>query len=118
MQPRQNGKIIVPRNFGDALGRRRNEVAGVVSARFTRITTSNQIANSLIARSLGDLAALTTVGERGNTIMAGIPWFATLFGRDSIITALSVLPFFPGAGSGSDSHAGLAAGHREQRSAR
>jgi glycogen debranching enzyme len=98
-QPRQNGKIIVPRNFGDALESRRHEVAGVVSG-FTRITTSNQIANTLIARSLGDLATLTTAKERGDTIMAGIPWFATLFGRDSIITALSVLPFFPELAAG------------------
>jgi glycogen debranching enzyme len=98
-QPRSNGKIVVPSAFGDALERRRREVAGVASG-FTRITTSNQITNSLIERSLGDLAALTTVTERGNSIMAGIPWFATLFGRDSIITALSVLPFFPELAAG------------------
>ena len=98
-QPRANGKIVVPRAFGDALERRRREV-GAVASGFTRITTSNQITNSLIERSLGDLAALTTVSERGNSIMAGIPWFATLFGRDSIITALSVLPFFPELAAG------------------
>ncbi len=98
-QPRANGQIVVPCSFGDALARRQHEV-GAIAAGFTRITTSNQIANSLIARSLGDLAALTTVSERGDTIMAGIPWFATLFGRDSIITALSVLPFFPELAAG------------------
>jgi len=96
---RSNGKIVVPRNFGDALHIRRHEVTDVASG-FTRITTSNQIANSLIARSLGDLAALTSVNESGNIIMAGIPWFATLFGRDSIITALSVLAFFPELAAG------------------
>ncbi len=98
-QPRSNGKIVVPRNFADALKSRRREIEGVVSG-FTRITTSNQIANSLIARSMGDLAALTTASQRGHTIMAGIPWFATLFGRDSILTAFSVLPFFPDLAAG------------------
>jgi glycogen debranching enzyme len=96
---RSNGIIAVPRTFGDALERRQREV-GEVASGFTRITTSNQITNSLIERSLGDLAALTTVSDRGNSIMAGIPWFATLFGRDSIITALSVLPFFPELAAG------------------
>ena len=55
----------MPRAFGDALQRRRREV-GEVASGFTRITTSSQIANSLIERSLGDLAALTTVNERGH----------------------------------------------------
>ena len=99
-QPSSNGGIAAPpRAFGEALQRRRREV-GEVASGFTRITTSNQITNSLIERSLGDLAALTTVNERGDSIMAGIPWFATLFGRDSIITALSVLPFFPQLAAG------------------
>ncbi|HXN85921.1 MAG TPA: glycogen debranching N-terminal domain-containing protein, partial [Candidatus Binataceae bacterium] len=97
--PRPNGKIIVPRSFGDALVQRRAEVSEVTS-QFTRITSSNQLTNTLLERSLGDLAALTTATERGHYIMAGIPWFATLFGRDSIITALSVLPFFPEIGAG------------------
>jgi glycogen debranching enzyme len=97
--PRSNGKIVVPRDFADALKRRRNEIDAVIGG-FTRITTSNQVANTLIAKSLGDLAALTTANQSGHTIMAGIPWFATLFGRDSIITAFSVLPFFPDLAAG------------------
>ena len=33
-------------------------------------------------------------------IAAGIPWFMTLFGRDSLITAYQALPFFPDAARG------------------
>ncbi|WP_406040327.1 amylo-alpha-1,6-glucosidase [Micromonospora sp. NBC_00898] len=48
-------------------------------------------------RSLNDLAALRyesiTLGVR--LLAAGLPWFMTLFGRDSILTSLQVLPFLP-----------------------
>ncbi|MEH1027817.1 glycogen debranching N-terminal domain-containing protein [Micromonospora profundi] len=47
--------------------------------------------------SLNDLAALRyesiTLGVR--LIAAGLPWFMTLFGRDSIFTSLQVVPFLP-----------------------
>jgi glycogen debranching enzyme len=49
-------------------------------------------------RSLVDLAALRftplTSGER-SLPAAGLPWFMTMFGRDSIFTSLQALPFAP-----------------------
>ncbi|GAB3071480.1 amylo-alpha-1,6-glucosidase [Micromonospora schwarzwaldensis] len=48
-------------------------------------------------RSLTDLAALRyesiTLGVR--LVAAGLPWFMTLFGRDSMFTSLQILPFLP-----------------------
>lgn len=43
-------------------------------------------------RSLADLASLRT---QAGVPAAGLPWFMTLFGRDSILTCLQVLPFVP-----------------------
>ena len=49
-------------------------------------------------RSLVDLAALRfsplTAGGR-SLPAAGLPWFMTMFGRDSIFTSLQALPFTP-----------------------
>jgi glycogen debranching enzyme len=49
-------------------------------------------------RSLTDLAALRfapmTSGER-TLPAAGLPWFMTMFGRDSILTSLQALPYAP-----------------------
>ncbi|MEH0820315.1 MULTISPECIES: amylo-alpha-1,6-glucosidase [unclassified Micromonospora] len=48
-------------------------------------------------QSLNDLASLRyesiTLGVR--LVAAGLPWFMTLFGRDSILTSFQVLPFLP-----------------------
>ena len=49
-------------------------------------------------RSLVDLAALrfSPVVAGGNSLpAAGLPWFMTMFGRDSILTSLQALPFAP-----------------------
>jgi len=49
-------------------------------------------------RSLVDLAALrfSPISAGGNSLpAAGLPWFMTMFGRDSIFTSLQALPFSP-----------------------
>jgi glycogen debranching enzyme len=50
-------------------------------------------------RSLVDLAALRfsppVVGGGRSLPAAGLPWFMTMFGRDSIFTSLQALPFTP-----------------------
>jgi glycogen debranching enzyme len=52
----------------------------------------------IYARSLGDLAALRFAGpiRRADPLpAAGLPWFMTMFGRDSLITSFQALPFVP-----------------------
>ena len=49
-------------------------------------------------RSLVDLAALRfspPVAGGKSLPAAGLPWFMTMFGRDSIFTSLQALPFTP-----------------------
>jgi glycogen debranching enzyme len=49
-------------------------------------------------RSLIDLAALRfalPIGRDATLPAAGLPWFMTVFGRDSILTSLQALPFVP-----------------------
>ncbi|MGH7932466.1 MAG: amylo-alpha-1,6-glucosidase, partial [Candidatus Binataceae bacterium] len=81
-------------NFDSALAARRSEIADS-QAMWAKLSASNQLFDSLLKRSQADLTALISHTPDGSFMMAGIPWFATLFGRDSIITTLSVLPFNP-----------------------
>jgi glycogen debranching enzyme len=61
-----------------------------------RIETDNELVNQVISRSMSDLRLLESTDPQGEPfIAAGVPWFATLFGRDSLITSLQCLPFIP-----------------------
>jgi glycogen debranching enzyme len=62
----------------------------------TRIETDNETFNALIARSLVDLRMLLTTTPYGRIPYAGVPWYVTPFGRDSLITALQLLPYHAG----------------------
>jgi glycogen debranching enzyme len=86
----------VPRfhGVGDVLPRLR-EVDERQRAGMARITTSNAQFNALLARAAADLRMLQTETADGPVPYAGIPWFACVFGRDSLITVLETLPFNP-----------------------
>lgn len=61
----------------------------------TEIVTDNPDFNAWVSQSLIDLRALMVDFGDGLFPVAGIPWFAVPFGRDSIITAVQTLLLNP-----------------------
>jgi len=63
----------------------------------TAVAADHELFNLTIARSLADIRLLVNEGPRAGEryVAAGVPWFTTLFGRDSIIVALQTLAFRP-----------------------
>jgi glycogen debranching enzyme len=63
----------------------------------TSISSSHAAAERAFRRSMSDLRLLVDPGPLPGEryVAAGIPWYDTLFGRDSIITSLQLLPVRP-----------------------
>ena len=63
----------------------------------TTVESDNELFNLVIKRSVLDLRLLVNEGPGPGQryIAAGVPWFATLFGRDALITAFQALAFRP-----------------------
>ncbi len=59
------------------------------------IQSDSPVLNQVIDRAKRDLQSLWTSIRGDGFFAAGIPWFATLFGRDSLITAMQMLPMTP-----------------------
>lgn len=64
-------------------------------AQRTSISSDDQLFDRIVRRSLLDLRMLRSRARGQSYYAAGIPWFATLFGRDSLITAIEMLAFDP-----------------------
>ena len=59
------------------------------------IQSDSLLLNQVVDRANRDLQSLRTSIRGQGFFAAGIPWFTTLFGRDSLITAMEMLPIKP-----------------------
>ncbi len=86
-------------SFATALTTSADALAGR-RAESCEVETSNTQFNEWLARSLADLSMMITDTPSGPFPYAGVPWFSTPFGRDSVITALECLWAMPAVGRG------------------
>jgi glycogen debranching enzyme len=61
----------------------------------TQIRSEKNTFNSLIDRAEQDIYLLRQSFDQGKALSAGVPWFSTLFGRDSLIAASQTLILNP-----------------------
>ncbi|MBC8121164.1 MAG: amylo-alpha-1,6-glucosidase [Gemmatimonadaceae bacterium] len=83
-----------PATFDQAQATALNAQAGWLNS-ITHITADNQLFSEVLERSVRDLFLLRVSMPEGRSVAAGVPWFATLFGRDSLITASQTLLLDP-----------------------
>ncbi|HEY7002730.1 MAG TPA: glycogen debranching N-terminal domain-containing protein [Gaiellaceae bacterium] len=85
------------RRFGDELSRVRSSLSAW-HLRVPQLRASWEALGATFAQSVADLASLR-MGEDprvpGQLPAAGMPWFMTVFGRDTLITCLQTLLFGP-----------------------
>lgn len=97
--------LTVSANFDDAPRLRptarsaalaeRRSAASRLRTEAASIETDHRIFQAWIERGRADLHLLLTETPDGLVPDAGIPWYVAPFGRDSLLTALQVLPFEP-----------------------
>jgi glycogen debranching enzyme len=61
----------------------------------TRLRSDNQIFDRMLETSAGDFYSLRMPDDDGTAVAAGVPWFAALFGRDSILSSYETLLLDP-----------------------
>jgi glycogen debranching enzyme len=99
--PSRNGTLPEPktaeRHFGDEVSRVRDSLAAW-QLRIPQIKASWDSLGHAFNQSVADLASLRMRGRQGRVgklPAAGMPWFMTVFGRDTVITCLQTLVFGP-----------------------
>ncbi len=76
--------------YKSACGRLRKQAQDFLGTA-TRIHTSNDLFNESVRKAVSDIMMMLTRTPHGAYPYGGIPWYATVFGRDGIITALQCL---------------------------
>jgi glycogen debranching enzyme len=99
--PLPDGELVTPRfaeqRFGEEVGRVRDSLAAW-QLRVPQLRTSWEDLSHSFGQSVSDLASLRMRSDNsgiGKLPAAGVPWFMTVFGRDTIITCLQTLIFGP-----------------------
>ncbi|MGB2874072.1 MAG: glycogen debranching N-terminal domain-containing protein, partial [Gaiellaceae bacterium] len=95
-----DGDTIAPRSAERRFGEERTRVRDSLAAwqlRVPQIRTDWDDLGRTFLQSVSDLASLRMRGggRTGRLPAAGMPWFMTVFGRDTIITCLQTLLFGP-----------------------
>src|SRR5215203_457123 len=88
---------LAQRRFGDEIARVRESLAAW-HLRVPQLRATWDDLGQSFGRSVSDLASLRMRGSDGGLgklPAAGMPWFMTVFGRDTIITCLQTLLFGP-----------------------
>lgn len=99
--PQHGDRRFEPRCRCDSFGLLANpmaERARLWLPGFPTLETDDDGLRHLFERSCRDLGALRIPSPDGSdrvVVAAGMPWFMTLFGRDSLLTAYMALPFAP-----------------------
>lgn len=93
-----SSEVAAPRvpsyNMESSLQHRRQTFAEW-ERRSTHFKTNNEVFDAALSTAIGDFHALQVPIGNEHIIAAGIPWFATPFGRDSIIAAYQSLSLNP-----------------------
>jgi glycogen debranching enzyme len=66
----------------------------------TQFKSDNELFNKMLGTSLRDFYSLQIPEGPDTTIAAGVPWFAALFGRDSLISSFQTLALNPSLARG------------------
>ena len=97
---RTHGGTLVPVHHD--FGEKQREIPGPLElwlAERPQVASDSVLLKNVIDKSIVDLAALRILGEiKGEAYVmpaAGLPWFMTLFGRDTIIAGLQTLSIGP-----------------------
>ena len=90
--------------FGDVFAPEGDDPVEAWLARLPRLESDSHLLGEVVDRSARDLIALRIdVKYRNETIRlpaAGLPWFLTLFGRDTLLSAYQTVAFGPGLARG------------------
>ena len=90
----EKGRRATERTFSESLQDRRNRY-NEWERSCTQFRTNQSIFDTAVTNAIGDFHALQIQDGQQNIIAAGIPWFATMFGRDSLIAAYQTLVLNP-----------------------